>query len=137
MAYITIEENNEERLEKLKRILEENGFEVVETEKSEDSEDIYRFDGLEVDDERKIVTVDGKSIYLTTTEYNILHILMKQRGRVLSAEQIYRAIWHVNSTGYEENVIAVHIRRIRMKIEHDPKKPHFVKAVWGVGYKVG
>lgn len=55
MAYITIEENNEERLEKLKRILEENGFEVVETEKSEDSEDIYRFDGLEVDDERKIV----------------------------------------------------------------------------------
>ena len=131
MAYITIEENNEERLEKLKRILEENGFEVVETEKSEDSEDIYRFD------ERKIVTVDGKSIYLTPTEYNILHILMKQRGRVLSAEQIYRAIWHVNSTGYEENVIAVHIRRIRMKIEHDPKKPHFVKAVWGVGYKVG
>ena len=91
MAYITIEENNEERLEKLKRILEENGFEVVETEKSEDSEDIYRFDGLEVDDERKIVTVDGKSIYLTPTEYNILHILMKQRGRVLSAEQIYRA----------------------------------------------
>ena len=83
MAYITIEENNEERLEKLKRILEENGFEVVETEKSEDSEDIYRFDGLEVDDERKIVTVDGKSIYLTPTEYNILHILMKQRGRVL------------------------------------------------------
>ena len=78
MAYITIEENNEERLEKLKRILEENGFEVVETEKSEDSEDIYRFDGLEVDDERKIVTVDGKSIYLTPTEYNILHILMKQ-----------------------------------------------------------
>ena len=98
MAYITIEENNEERLEKLKRILEENGFEAVETEKSEDSEDIYRFDGLEVDDERKIVTVDGKSIYLTPTEYNILHILMKQRGRVLSAEQIYRAIWHVNST---------------------------------------
>lgn len=85
MAYITIEENNEERLEKLKRILEENGFEAVETEKSEDSEDIYRFDGLEVDDERKIVTVDGKSIYLTPTEYNILHILMKQRGRVLSA----------------------------------------------------
>lgn len=137
MAYITIEENDEERLEKLRRILEENGFEAVETEKREDDEDIYRFDGLEIDDERKRVTVDGKTISLTPTEYNILHILMKQRGRVLSAEQIYRAIWHVRSTGYEENVIAVHIRRIRMKIEHDPKKPHFVKAVWGVGYRVG
>lgn len=137
MAYITIEENDEERLEKLRRILEENGFEAVETEKREDDEDIYRFDGLEVDDERKRVTVDGKTISLTPTEYNILHILMKQKGRVLSAEQIYRAIWHVKSTGYEENVIAVHIRRIRMKIEHDPKKPHFVKAVWGVGYRVG
>ncbi len=137
MAYITIEENDEERLEKLRRILEENGFEAVETEKREDDEDIYRFDGLEIDDERKRVTVDGKTISLTPTEYNILHILMKQKGRVLSAEQIYRAIWHVRSTGYEENVIAVHIRRIRMKIEHDPKKPHFVKAVWGVGYRVG
>ena len=137
MAYITIEENDEERLEKLRRILEENGFEAVETEKREDDEDIYRFDGLEIDDERKRVTVDGKTISLTPTEYNILHILMKQRGRVLSAEQIYRAIWHVRSTGYEENVIAVHIRRIRMKIEHDPKKPHFVKAVWGLGYRVG
>lgn len=137
MAYITIEENDEERLEKLKRILEENGFEAVETEKREDDENIYRFDGLEVDDRRKCVTVDGKAISLTPTEYNILHTLMKQKGRVLSTEQIYRAIWHVKSTGYEENVIAVHIRRIRMKIEHDPKKPHFVKAVWGLGYRVG
>lgn len=136
MAYITIEENDINRLEKLKKLLAENGFEAVETKTAEE-ESIYRFDGLEIDDEKKQVTVDGRSISLTPTEYNILCILMKQKGRVLSAGQIYRAIWHSDTIGVEENVIAVHIRRIRMKIEHDPKKPHFVKAVWGVGYRVG
>ncbi|MCJ7855114.1 response regulator transcription factor [Lachnospiraceae bacterium NSJ-143] len=137
MAYITIQEDNIDRLEKLKKLLAENGFEAVEAGQGDDSDYIYRFDGLEIDDEKKRVTVDGRSISLTPTEYNILRILMKQKGRVLSAEQIYRAIWHVETIGVEENVIAVHIRRIRMKIEHDPKKPHFVKAVWGVGYRVG
>ena len=137
MAYITIQVNDTEKLEKLKKLLFENGFEADETKITDTSDYIYRFDGLEIDDEKKRVTVDGRSIALTPTEYNILCILMKQKGRVLSAEQIYRAIWHVETIGVQENVIAVHIRRIRMKIEHDPKKPHFVKAVWGVGYRVG
>ena len=136
MAYITIQEDNMERLDLLKKILAENGFEAVE-ENTSNEESIYRFDGLVIDDDKKRVTVDGKTISLTPTEYNILCILMKQKGRVLSAEQIYKAIWHAETIGVEENVIAVHIRRIRMKIENDPKRPHFVKAVWGVGYRVG
>ena len=137
MAYITIQEDNKERFEKLKKILSENGFEAVERNSVDEDELIYRFDGLEIDDFKKRVTVDGKSISLTPTEYNILKVLMEQKGRVLSAEQIYKAIWNVETIGVEENVIAVHIRRIRMKIEHDPKRPHFVKAVWGAGYRVG
>ena len=137
MAYITIQVEDTEKLKKLKKLLSENGFEEADSIISETPDYIYRFDGLEIDDEKKRVTADGRSISLTPTEYNILCILMKQKGRVLSAEQIYRSIWHAETIGVEENVIAVHIRRIRMKIEHDPKKPHFVKAVWGVGYRVG
>ena len=138
MAYITIQEDNIERLNKLKRILHENGFEAVEKDGYLNGEEfIYRFDGLEIDDIKKQVTVNGKNVALTPTEYNILKVLMRQKGRVLSAGQIYKAIWHVDTIGVEENVIAVHIRRIRMKIEQDPKKPHFVKAVWGSGYRVG
>jgi len=136
-VYITIEENNIERLERLKIILAENGFEAVETNDRKNYDCIYRFDGLEIDDDKRKVSVDGKNISLTPTEYNILKILMKQKGRVLSAGEIYKAIWNVKTIGVEENVIAVHIRRIRMKIEHDPKRPHFVKAVWGVGYRLG
>lgn len=91
--------------------------------------------GLIVDDEQKSVEVDGKPISLTPIEYGILKLLTENAGRVFSMEQIYETVW--NEPAYNpENTVAVHIRRIREKIEINPKDPKYLKVVWGVGYKV-
>lgn len=95
----------------------------------------YRLGGLEMDDERKQVYMDGQLIKMTPLEYNILLLLMKHPGKVFSSRQIYESIW--NEDGYAaENTVAVHIRHIREKIEIDPKEPRYLKVVWGVGYKL-
>ncbi|MBS4053952.1 MAG: response regulator transcription factor [Thermaerobacter sp.] len=91
--------------------------------------------GLFVDDERKEVTMDGAVVRLTPAEYRILKFLLENAGRVFSIDQIYRAAW--SETAYNPaNTVAVHIRRIREKIEINPKEPKYLKVVWGIGYKV-
>ena len=79
--------------------------------------------------------VDGIEVKLTPTEYNILKFLTENKGKVFSIEEIYTNVW--NGEFYAaENVIAVHIRHIREKIEINPKEPKYLKVLWGVGYKV-
>lgn len=90
---------------------------------------------LEMNDETKKVTVDGKEIKLTATEYNILKFLLENKGKVYSIEQIYENVWNEESYG-AENIIAVHIRHIREKIEINPKEPKYLKVIWGIGYKI-
>ena len=91
--------------------------------------------GLVIDDEQKSVTLDGEQIPVTPTEYGILRFLTSNAGKVFSIEQIYEAVW--NEPAYSaENTVAVHIRRIREKIEIDPKNPQYLKVVWGIGYKI-
>lgn len=97
---------------------------------------IYRVDGLEVNDRSRTVTVDGREVKLTPIEYKILRLLVQRSGKVLSINQIYESIWHMQAIG-ADNTIAVHIRHIREKIEENPKEPKFLKVVWGTGYKVG
>lgn len=97
---------------------------------------IYRVDDLEIDDIRRKVTVRGMEVYLTPIEYKILRLLVKEKGHVLSIDQIYEAIWNMQAIG-ADNTIAVHIRHIREKIERNPKEPQYLKVVWGTGYKVG
>ena len=95
----------------------------------------YRSGGLEVDDEQKQVQVDGESVELTPTEYGILLLLIRHPGKVFSMEQIYEKVW--KEPAYNpENTVAVHIRRIREKIEINPRDPKYLKVVWGVGYKI-
>ena len=96
---------------------------------------IYRCGGLEIDDDAKTVTVDGDRVSLTPIEYGILKLLTANAGRVFSIEQIYESVWKEEAFN-SENTVAVHIRRIREKIEIDPKNPRYLKVVWGVGYKV-
>ena len=90
---------------------------------------------LVIDDELKKVTVDGKNIKLTPTEYNILKFLTQNKGKVFSIEEIYTNVWD-DECYAAENIIAVHIRHIREKIEINPKEPKYLKVIWGVGYKV-
>ena len=98
-------------------------------------EGVYCSGGLTVDDRQKLVTVDGEQVTVTPIEYGILKFLTENAGRVFSIGQIYEAVW--NEPAYSpENTVAVHIRRIREKIEIDPKNPRYLKVVWGIGYKI-
>ena len=92
-------------------------------------------DGLVVNTENKTVKVDGDNVRLTPIEYKILELLIRNRGRVFSAEDIYSKVWNEESV-VGDNTIAVHVRHIREKIEINPKEPKYLKVVWGIGYKV-
>ncbi len=91
--------------------------------------------GLSLDVDAKEVRLDGELVKLTPIEYKITELLLKNAGRVYSINEIYELVW--NEEAYNaENVVAVHIRKIREKIEADPKNPRFLKVVWGIGYKI-
>lgn len=92
-------------------------------------------DGLSVNTESKTVKVDGEPVRLTPVEYKILELLVRNRGRVFSAEDIYANVWNEQNV-VGDNTIAVHVRHIREKIEINPKEPKYLKVVWGIGYKV-
>lgn len=91
--------------------------------------------GLTLDEEAKQVEVNGEAVKLTPIEYRMVELLMKNAGRVFSINEIYELVW--KEPGYNaENTVAVHIRKIREKIEIDPKNPRYLKVVWGIGYKM-
>ncbi len=102
-------------------------------EKKQD-EKIYVIGGLELNEEAVEVSVDGKQVKLTPLEFKILLLLMKNPGRVFSAEEIYERVW--NEQAINTDTIMVHIRKIREKIEVNPREPKYLKVVWGVGYKI-
>ena len=104
---------------------------IVDTENN----NIFKTGNLLINDDTKQVIVDEKEIKLTPTEYNILKFLTKNKGNVYSIEQIYQNVWEDEAYG-AENIIAVHIRHIREKIEINPKEPKYLKVIWGIGYKV-
>ena len=91
--------------------------------------------GLTLKTDEHMLYVDGEPAKLTAKEYNILELLMRNAGKVFSAEEIYERVW--SETAYSvENTVMVHIRRIREKIEIDPSEPRYLKVVWGIGYKI-
>lgn len=96
---------------------------------------VLKTGGLELDINAKELQLDGASVKLTATEYGILEFLMRNMGHVFSIEQIYEQVWKEPSYS-AENTVAVHIRRIREKIEINPKDPKYLKVVWGIGYKI-
>lgn len=96
---------------------------------------VYEAGDLLVNDDLKKVTVDGEKVKLTPIEYNILLLLLKNKGKVYSINEIYESIWNEEAIG-ADNTVAVHIRHIREKIEINPKEPRYLKVVWGVGYKI-
>jgi DNA-binding response OmpR family regulator len=96
---------------------------------------VYKSGGLVIDDENKTITLDGEEVHLTPVQYKILKLLTANAGRVFSIGEIYEKVW--NETAFSpENTVTVHIRKIREKIEINPKEPKYLKVVWGVGYKV-
>lgn len=91
--------------------------------------------GIELNDQEKLVTVDGDVVSLTPIEYAILKLLMENPGKVYSSKQIYQLVWQEQPMG-SEGAVSVHIRHLREKIEIDPGNPRYIKVVWGQGYKM-
>lgn len=108
--------------------LAKNGGEIQE------NEGVYTIGGLELNENTRVVTVDGVPVKLTPIEFKIINLLMKNPGRVYSSEEIYERVW--NETAISTDTVMVHIRNIREKIELDSKNPKYLKVVWGVGYKI-
>ena len=102
--------------------------------KEEVNKNVYSVGGLELNLDTKEVMVDEKLVKLTPIEFNILALLIKNPGRVFSAEEIYERVW--NEPAINTDTIMVHVRKIREKIEINPKNPKYLKVVWGVGYKI-
>ena len=96
--------------------------------------EIFRLGGLELDEAAAELLVDGSPVRLTPTEFKIITLLMRSPGRVFSAEEIYERVW--NERAVNTDTVMVHVRNIREKIEINPKKPKYLKVVWGVGYKM-
>lgn len=90
---------------------------------------------LEIDTTKKTTTLRGENIKLTATEYGILLLLAANPGKVFSIKEIYEKVWKAPFY-HSENTVTVHIRRMREKIEFNPKDPEYIKVVWGVGYKI-
>ena len=91
--------------------------------------------GIALDDRTKTVTVEGEQVFLTPTEYAILHLLMANPGKVYSTKLLYESVWQEAALG-SEGAVAVHIRHLREKIEINPSEPRYLKVVWGQGYKM-
>lgn len=98
------------------------------------NEHVYTIGGLELNEDTVEVSVDGEPVRLTPMEFKIVQLLIKNPGRVFSADEIYERIW--NEKAINTDTIMVHVRNIREKIEIDPKNPKYLKVVWGVGYKI-
>lgn len=105
-----------------------------EQQEERQEEHIYRIGGLELNEDTVEVLADGSPVKVTPMEFKILALLMRSPGRVFSAEEIYERVW--NERAVNTDTVMVHVRNIREKIEIDPKKPKYLKVVWGVGYKI-
>ncbi|MFD3156989.1 response regulator transcription factor [Haloimpatiens sp. FM7330] len=99
------------------------------------TQDEIVIDQLIIKKNNHIVIVDDKEVQLTPIEYDILLLLSENPNRVFPSSEIYERVW--NEPAFKsENTVSVHIRRLRKKIEIDPKNPRYIKVVWGVGYKI-
>lgn len=98
-------------------------------------EESFSNGGIEMDDNSKEVTVDGKKVELTPKEYEILKLLISNIGKVFSPKELYEEVWREKPFG-TENTVAVHIRHLREKIEINPAEPRYIKVIFGQGYKM-
>ena len=102
--------------------------------KEEEQGVLLQVGDLMLNQETKEVSIRKKSVHLTSKEFKILELLMGQPGRIFSAEQIYENVWEEEAVNTD--TIMVHIRKLRKKIEVDPRNPEYIKVVWGIGYKI-
>lgn len=120
------------QLRRYKRFNTKNEVQVIG---EKESGNIIEIDDLLINLETHEVSKEEVEIKLTPTEFDILVVLAQNRGKVFSIENIYNSVWKQEFMK-SDNTVMVHIRKVREKIEDDPRKPKFIKTVWGVGYKI-
>ncbi|MCX7759498.1 MAG: response regulator transcription factor, partial [bacterium] len=81
------------------------------------------------------LSIDSKSIILTSKEFDILKLLMTNPKKIFTKANIFNAVWGEEYIG-DENTVMVHIRRLREKIEPNPSQPKYIQTIWGIGYKL-
>ncbi len=91
--------------------------------------------GVTMDDRKKLVEADGKTVTLTPNEYRILKFLLQNKGIVFTSEEIYEKVWNEEALDIKK-IISLHISHIRDKIEIDPKNPDYLISIYGMGYKL-
>ena len=106
------------------------------TEISNKRENTIKVGDLVVDMEGYAVKKNGKNLKLTATEFNMLILFLTKPKQVFTKEQLYNLVWQAEYV-QDMNVINVHIRRLREKIEEDPSNPKYIQTLWGIGYRLG
>lgn len=112
----------------LRRYMQVNVIEEVD-------ESIVEVDDLYINTNTHEIKIGDRDVRLTPREFDILLLIAKNRGIVFSVKKIYETVWKEEFME-SDNTIMVHIRKIREKIEENPRKPRFIKTIWGVGYKI-
>ncbi|MGL5150488.1 MAG: response regulator transcription factor [Clostridium sp.] len=102
---------------------------------AEESSEVVIIEDLTINCETHEIKLGENEVKLTPTEFDILALLCKNRGKVFSIQNIYESVWNQEFME-SDNTVMVHIRKIREKVEENPRKPKFIKTVWGVGYKI-
>jgi Response regulators consisting of a CheY-like receiver domain and a winged-helix DNA-binding domain len=93
-------------------------------------------EGLELDLAGRAVKVGGRPVTLTDTEYAVLEYLVQNRGKVVTAAELYEAVWGEKFLSGSGNTVMVHVLNVRRKIEENPSKPRILRTVWGRGYQI-
>ena len=133
LLLLSLEENEDELLNAIISVLD--GFENKTQMTKENFCTKLVFEGMKIDVSRRMLYRVKKEVKVTSVEFQILHLLARNPGRVFSKEQIYDIVWKEPYSG-DYNIVMSHIRNIRKKIEDDPSKPMYIPTVWGVGYRL-
>ena len=103
----------------------------------EEKKDVITISGLVIDKENHQCFLNEKELSLTPTEFEILWVLCKNKGQVVSADKMFRDIWGDKYFVNSSSTVMVHIRHLREKMQDSAEHPKYIKTVWGVGYKIG
>ncbi len=95
---------------------------------------IIEIRGLRIDEDSRIVSVNGEDVQLSSKEFELLLFLVQNPNRVISKEELFQAIWGQDSFG-DAKTVTVHIKKVREKIELDSSKPQYIETIWGIGYR--
>lgn len=105
--------------------------------KGKENKNIFKYKDLKIDFDSRKVYKKEEQIYLTVTEYKLLELLSKNKGMAMTKEIILDKLWDNNGNYVDENTLSVNIRRLRKKIEDDPKYPEYIITIFGIGYILG